>query len=139
MEPGRKKSVGNRRAGRGGARKRAVVRALREWRGVPNPGSWTDGAGPTPVGRAVERAVRSLGLGGRLQEVTLLERWAEIVGPVVAAHAQPREVRGGVLIVEIDHPTWMWELRSMKGLMIRKINAAVGRGFIREIVFRAAG
>lgn len=116
----------------------AVARTLREWRGVAAPEAEA-GPGASPLVASVRKVMRSLGLESRMRETALLARWAELVGAEVAAHARPFQYRHGTLIVLVDHPTWMWELQSVKPLMVRRINAELGRGFVRDIVFRADG
>ena len=124
--------------GRTGSPGGAVARALREWRVAP-PAEFDGGSAAQPLSGSVAKVLRSLGLEGRMRESELLARWSEVVGAEIAAHARPVQYRQGTLVVHVDHPTWMWELRTMKPLMVRRINAELGRGFVREIQFRADG
>jgi predicted nucleic acid-binding Zn ribbon protein len=37
----------------------------------------------------------------------LFSGWQEIAGEALAAHSRLSDVRGGILIVEVDHPGWI--------------------------------
>jgi predicted nucleic acid-binding Zn ribbon protein len=63
--------------------------------------------------------------------------WSEIVGAEIARHAQPVSLRSGTLIIAVDHPVWLQELsRFHKTLLLQKIQAAVGKQAVGNIVFR---
>lgn len=116
-----------------------MERALRDWRNVPESAESSVKTGTKPLGLAVQGVMRSLGLETRMRESALLARWPALVGDDVAAHARPQRYANGILTVLVNHPTWMWELRGMKPLMVRRINEELGRGFVKDIVFRADG
>lgn len=56
---------------------------------------------------------------------TVYHEWMEIVGPDIAVHAKIFDVRGKVLIVEADHPTWA----SMVMMRRKQILARLKRQF----------
>lgn len=37
---------------------------------------------------------------------TVYHEWMEIIGPDIASHTKIMDIRGRVLIIEADHPTW---------------------------------
>jgi predicted nucleic acid-binding Zn ribbon protein len=61
---------------------------------------------------------------------TLLARvqavWAEAVGVVVAAQAQPVSERAGTLTVECRSAVWAGELELLAPELLQKLNAALG-------------
>lgn len=70
----------------------------------------------------------------------LWSQWADIVGPGVAAHAEPTSLRGGVLRVRADSPTWATEIAYLGEEIRRRAAAAVGDGVVLEVrVWTAPG
>ena len=59
--------------------------------------------------------------------------WAEIVGSGIAAHADPTSLRGGVLRVRADSPTWATELGYLADEIRSRINKAVATDLVREV------
>lgn len=59
--------------------------------------------------------------------------WAEIVGPAVAAHAEPTSLRGGVLRVRADSPAWATEIGYLAEEIRARANAVTGRPLVSEV------
>jgi hypothetical protein len=78
---------------------------------------------------------RSFGLTAKLDEHRLIADWARIVGPQIASHAAPREVRGKTLWVVVDSSTWLHELTLFKPLLLRKIGPYAGTAQIQDVRF----
>jgi predicted nucleic acid-binding Zn ribbon protein len=68
------------------------------------------GAGPAPVLRRVFTA------------------WEELVGPAVAAHVRPLRVDGPTLVVVVDHPAWVTQLRALAPDILARVCESVGDG-----------
>jgi len=87
---------------------------------------------PRPVREALEEVSRELGLDpehlGRI-----VARWPEMVGEVVAEHAQPRSLRDGVLTVAVDAPAWATQLRYLEAELLARAEREVAPGAIGSI------
>lgn len=59
--------------------------------------------------------------------------WPEIVGPAVAAHAEPTSLRGGVLRVRADSPAWATEIGYLVEEIRSRANAVTGRALVTEV------
>ncbi len=59
--------------------------------------------------------------------------WKQLAGINIAAHTRPRDVRGGVLIVEADHPGWVQLLHMQKRTILRKIMRDYPQLEVKEI------
>lgn|GEM_PF-850509 len=90
----------------------------------PNP---QDGD-PRPLGASLDHVTRALGMPPATVLETVFTQWTDLVGPVVATHAHPASLRGGVLVVNVDDPAWGSELRYRAQDMLSKIAASVGGG-----------
>lgn len=85
------------------------------------------------VGEALDRLVHELGLDDRRPAVAVQERWREVAGPEVAAHAAARKLEDGLLTVEVDDPAWATHLRFLAPSLAASLNEAVGGAVVREI------
>jgi hypothetical protein len=92
---------------------------------------------PKPLSDLMSDTVSSMGLAGRLQEAEIWRLWPEIVGQAIASQAQPVRIINGVLTVAVSSAPWMQELSYLKGMMITKLNSALGSVVVREIILRS--
>ena len=90
---------------------------------------------PTTLGEAIGKLVRSLGMEGRLEEQQAVDRWAQVVGDRIAAHARAVFFDGGKLFVECDSATWSQELHYMKPDILSRLDRSFGRPLVRDIIF----
>jgi predicted nucleic acid-binding Zn ribbon protein len=65
--------------------------------------------------------------------------WPQVVGPAIAAAAQPTAERGGVVTVSCSASVWAQELDLMSVQIIERLNAAVGSGRISRLRCIATG
>ena len=80
---------------------------------------------PTPIGEAVASFLRQAGITRRVQQAAILEEWAGLVGPQIAAVTAPQSITpDGVLRVHVATAPWATEL----GLMAPRILARINQG-----------
>jgi len=63
-------------------------------------------------------------------------RWAQIVGPDLAAHTAPDGLADGELVVTADSTAWATQLRLLAGELVRRLNAELGDGTVRRVKVR---
>ncbi len=93
------------------------------------------GKRPAPVGGIVDGLLNQLGIAERVERATVLNDWAEIVGPGIAERATPVGFNEGTLFVEVMSASWRMELNMMRRDLLRRLNAGKKRGRIEKIVF----
>jgi predicted nucleic acid-binding Zn ribbon protein len=85
--------------------------------------------------RAVGPAIAALA--DRLAPLTLLADvqrvWAQAVGDLVAAQAEPTGERDGVLVVTCASAVWAQELDLMAPDLVASLNALLDRGEVRAL------
>ena len=59
--------------------------------------------------------------------------WKDIVGPAVAAHAEPTSLRDGVLRVRADSPAWATEIGYLADEIRSRANAVTGKKLVSEV------
>jgi predicted nucleic acid-binding Zn ribbon protein len=80
---------------------------------------------PTPLSEALDLYLRTAGLKKRLQQAAIVEEWADLVGPQIAAVTAPQYVTpDGVMRVHVASAPWATEL----GLMTPRILARINQG-----------
>jgi hypothetical protein len=87
----------------------------------------------------VGTVLRDLGSGDtllrRLAQARALERWPEIVGPLLADRTRALRVADGRLVVLAPGAALRQELTFHKRTILRNFNKAVGRAEARDVVF----
>ena len=88
---------------------------------------------PTPLAEALTSYFKQAGLTKRVQQAGIIEEWAELVGPQIAAVTAPESVTpDGVLRVRVATAAWANELSLMAPKILARLN--VGRsGRVKEI------
>ena len=87
------------------------------------------------LGDALGKLVRSLGMEGRLEEQQAVDRWTQVVGDRISAHARAVFFDGGKLVVEVDSAAWRQELFYMKQEILNRLDRSLGRPLVRDIIF----
>jgi predicted nucleic acid-binding Zn ribbon protein len=88
---------------------------------------------PTSLADALTSYFKQSGLTKRVQQAGIIEAWAELVGPQIAAVTAPESVTpDGMLRVRVATAAWANELSLMSPKILARINA--GRsGRVKEI------
>ncbi len=88
---------------------------------------------PSPLADALASYLRRAGLVKRIEQAGIIEEWAELVGPQIAAVTAPESVTpDGVLRVRVATAAWANELSLMSPRILARLNA--GRaGRVKEI------
>ena len=95
---------------------------------------------PSPLRGLLGSAAAGYGLDDALSAGTLWKRWTEVVGPDVAAHAEPTSLRGGVLRIRADSPVWAHEIGYLAEEIKKRANESLGRDAVSEVkVWNAPG
>jgi predicted nucleic acid-binding Zn ribbon protein len=112
--------------------------------GSPPAGtSRTDGSGsargrprrddPQRLGQAIGGLLDQHGWQQRAAIGSVFGRWAEIVGPDLAAHTRPDSFADGELAVTAESTAWATALRLFAPRLIRRLAEEVGDGTVRRV------
>lgn len=71
----------------------------------------------------------------KMRQYELWQRWEDIVGPIIAQHAQPATWRRTTLVVRVSQHAWMQELHFMRADIIERIRRTCPRTTIKDIRF----
>jgi predicted nucleic acid-binding Zn ribbon protein len=105
------------------------------WRDERRPAVEAD---PRRVGEYLDPAARGLGVPKAGILGIVFSKWADLVGPEIAAHAEPGSLRDGVLTVVVDQPAWAAQLRYLGSDLVAKIAEFAGSSEVSKVEFRVA-
>ena len=91
---------------------------------------------PVSIADALARVQAELGLPRSNVLRALADRWGEVVGADVAAHARLDAVRDRTAAIVVDSPLWASQLRYLEDDIVERANALVGVAIIRGIRVR---
>jgi predicted nucleic acid-binding Zn ribbon protein len=94
---------------------------------------------PAPLGAAINGLVTETGWELAIATGSVFGRWAQIVGPDLAAHTVPAGLTDGELTVIADSTAWATQLRLLAAELVRKLNAELGDGAVRRVKVRGPG
>jgi predicted nucleic acid-binding Zn ribbon protein len=114
--------------------------------GSPGPGALNPPAGrpgrrrrrddPEPLGAAIEGLIDARGWREPAAVASVFGRWAQIVGTDLAAHTRPESLADGELAVTADSTAWATQLRLLAAQLVRRLNAELGDGTVRQVRVR---
>lgn len=88
------------------------------------------------VGDIINQVLRQERLDVRLDEQRALAMWPQLVGPGINRYTTARSVKDGVLSFTISSAPLRNQLMLSRSSLITRINEALGREVIKEIIFR---
>lgn len=91
---------------------------------------------PTTIGEALKEYLARSGMGGLQAVSRLISGWPKLVGPGIAAHSRPQDIKGGRLSLIVDSSAWMNQLSLLSTDIIDKVNKGLGAGTVTELRFR---
>jgi predicted nucleic acid-binding Zn ribbon protein len=91
---------------------------------------------PTPLSDALARVRDELGLPDADAVRALSERWREVVGDDVAAHAHLDAVRDGIAAITVDSALWATQLRYLETAIVERASDLVGPDLVVRIRVR---
>jgi predicted nucleic acid-binding Zn ribbon protein len=88
---------------------------------------------PVLLRDSIDAVGRGLGMPPADAFAQLAAAWPEVVGPLLAPHAEVRSVRGGVCTVEVDGSGWATQLRYAEQQLLERAAACCGAGVVTSI------
>ena len=83
-------------------------------------------AEPVPITKSLDGIMKSLRGTDRIQIGGVFGKWADAVGPNVAAHVRPVRLDQGVLTVEADDAAWATQVKFLSGKITSRLEEIAG-------------
>lgn len=93
-------------------------------------------ANDQPMKELIDKMLRAYGLGNKLDEMTLVKSWEEVVGKMIAKHTKEIYFKDGILHVKLDSSTVRQELAYAKTALVEQLNRKVKKRILKDIVLR---
>lgn len=107
----------------------------RSWPGYYRGSSSRARRAPEKVGDFLEQFLEGEGVKQQVDRVSVLDEWAERVGPKIAEVTRARSVAEGTLFVEVRSSAWLMELNMIKGRILERINEDRSDASLEKLVF----
>jgi predicted nucleic acid-binding Zn ribbon protein len=91
---------------------------------------------PQRLGQAIGGLLDQHGWQQRAAIGSVFGRWAEIVGPDLAAHTRPDSFADGELTMTADSTAWATQVRLLAPQLVRRLAAELGDGTVRRVKVR---
>ena len=91
---------------------------------------------PQPLGDVLQDVIDRLGMRDKIDEARVVETWATIAGDRVNAVTESVWMKGDTLFVKISSAAWRQELHMNRRAWRDRLNEALGREIVGEIMFR---
>lgn len=91
---------------------------------------------PQPLQSAIEGLIEESGWRLAAATGSVFGRWAQIVGPELAAHTKPEGLADGELTVTADSTAWATQVRLLAAQLVRRLNTELGDGAVKRVKVR---
>lgn len=91
---------------------------------------------PKKFSNIVDEVYSIYGMKGVKEEHSALKVWQDVVGETIAKMTEVEKFVRGILYVRVHNPSWRNELSFRKKNIIGKLNEAVGKAMVKDIVFK---
>lgn len=88
---------------------------------------------PQPFGRAIRDLLADRGWEQPVAVGAVFGRWAEIVGPELAAHTRPESFDDGEVMVAADSTAWATQVRLLASVLVKRLNEELGEGTVTRV------
>jgi len=88
---------------------------------------------PLPLAAAIDRLLDTEGWALAVATGSVFGRWAEIVGPDLAAHTTPEGLSDGELTVAADSTAWATQVRLLAAQLVLRLNRELGDGTVLRV------
>ena len=86
------------------------------------------------LGEVIQQYIRQSGIQPKLDEASIIEKWEEIVGKMIARHTVDLYVKNKKLFIKFDSAALRHEMSYTKSKLLENTNKTIGHKAVDEIV-----
>ena len=87
------------------------------------------------LGESLDGLIQQLGIGAKINQFRVIEKWSEIVGENISKVTKPERVVDKILYIKVSSMSWRTELLFHKLGILEKIEKTIGKDIISDIRF----
>ena len=91
---------------------------------------------PLPVATLLRDMLKKYGLEPQIRFYQLIDHWEKLVGPQIAMHTLPAQLKFRKLTLHVDSSAWMNQLNYLKEELMEKINRELGQDWVKEVYLK---
>lgn len=116
----------------------ARQRVLAQWRGIDvAPLEKARLKAGKSIGELLPPLLSKLNLERKQGDAEVVKVWNNLLDPTITAHAQPANLHGGTLFINVDSSPWLDEIvRYRRREILSRMQNAFGRDAIARLSFR---
>ncbi len=88
------------------------------------------------IAEAVKDYIREMNLGGKLDEVTVINSWEDIVGKAISSRTTKIYIKDKILFVHLNSSVVRNELLMLREAIREKLNEKAGNEVIKDIILK---
>jgi len=88
------------------------------------------------TGEILNDTIRKLGLDSKIKSHHIWYIWDKVVGHHIANVAQPEDIKGKTLFVNVRDNIWLRQLKFLESMITDKLNNTIGETVINKIYFK---
>jgi|SRR3989338_1595308 len=88
------------------------------------------------TGAVLKDTLNKLGLDSKIKSHQIWYIWDKVVGPHISNVAQPQDIKGKTLFVNVRDNIWLRQLKFLESMMLDKLNNTIGETVINKIYFK---
>jgi predicted nucleic acid-binding Zn ribbon protein len=88
------------------------------------------------LAEAVKDYIREMNLEGKLNEISLINSWEEIVGKAIASRTSRIYIKDHILYVHLSSSVVRNELLMLRQVLREKLNEKAGEEVIKDIILK---
>jgi len=94
---------------------------------------------PTPIDAILKETIKQIEdkKKGSLSEEEIMSAWRDVAGGQAAQHSVPVKINKDILTINVDSPTWIYQLNIKKRKIEDALNRKIDRSTPLKIRFRA--
>ncbi len=89
-----------------------------------------------PISEAITDYIKEMNIGDKLNEVSVINSWEEIVGKAISTRTSKIYIKDHVLYVHLKSSVVRNELLMLRQALMERINGKMGAEVIKDIVLR---
>jgi len=88
------------------------------------------------LAEAMKDYIREMNIGGKLNEVEIINSWEEIVGKAISSRTSKIYIKDKILYLHLNSSVARNELLMLRQALMERINGKIGEEVIKDIVLR---